>query len=320
LAAGYTWYFDQLNVQTLLFKNGFDRVTVWRTGSSAAATDELVPSIPGGATLAVLAHKCAIKPIWTVSVIVPVFNEIRTFPRLFEQLYALNLATVEKEIIVVESGSTDGTQDAVRAIQDVPGVRVIWQDRPRGKGYAVRAGLNEATGDFVIIQDADLEYDLNDYAILLEPLMKGSEAFVIGSRHGTTGWKIRSFSDSVPLASALNLGHLFFTSVVNIAFNQHLADPFSMFKVFRRDCLYGLSFECDRFDFDFELLVKLVRKGYRPSEIPVNYTSRSFAEGKKVSIARDPLTWLWAIAKYRRQPTSAYLKKPLVTLADAAVA
>jgi hypothetical protein len=307
LAEPYSWYFDQLNAQTLLYKNGFDRITIWRADRRMEGD---APEIPGRATLAILAHKRPTKPMWKLSVIVPVFNEIATFTRLFNQLYSLEVPGVEKEIIVVESGSTDGTRNAVRAIQALPNVRVIWQDRPLGKGFAVRAGLREATGDFVVIQDADLEYDLNDYAILLEPLIKGSEAFVIGSRHGATGWKIRSFSDSLGLASVLNVGHLIFTALVNTLFNQSLSDPFSMFKVFRRDCIYGLAFQCNRFDFDFELLIKLIRKGYRPLEIPVNYTSRSFAEGKKVSMAHDPLTWLRVLLRLRLQETSAFLMRP----------
>lgn len=99
-----------------------------------------------------------------------------------------------------------------------------------------------------------------------------------------------------------NVGHVVFLQLLNRIYDQHLADPFSMFKVFRRDCIAGLSFECDRFDFDFEIVIKLLRKGYRPLEIPVNYHSRSIAEGKKVSMVRDPLTWLRALARYRTSP------------------
>ena len=96
-----------------------------------------------------------------------------------------------------------------------------------------------------------------------------------------------------------NLGHWFFTTLINVLFLQRLRDPFTMFKVFRRDCLFGLKFECDRFDFDYELLIKLIRKGYRPIELPVNYRSRSFKEGKKVRMFRDPLTWLRTLAWLR---------------------
>jgi hypothetical protein len=123
---------------------------------------------------------------------------------------------------------------------------------------------------------------------------------------------MRHFADARVLGSMLNLGHIVFTSLINILFDLHLQDPFSMYKVFRRDCIHGLRFECSRFDFDYELLIKLVRKGYRPIEIPVNYESRSFAEGKKISMVRDPLTWVWALFRYRTQPMAAFLERPLV--------
>jgi hypothetical protein len=124
---------------------------------------------------------------------------------------------------------------------------------------------------------------------------------VLGARHGLegNGWKIRHFADQVFVSGLLNLGHVFFTSLFNIVYGQRLRDPFTMFKVFRRECLHGLTFESNRFDFDWELVGKLVRAGYTPLEIPVNYTSRSFKEGKKVTFWRDPLTWIRACFKYR---------------------
>jgi Glycosyl transferase family 2 len=312
LSGGYNWHFDRLNLQTLLFKTGFDRVALWVAGERLPdARGVLKPvCIPGDVDLLVLARKCPRPARFKLSVIVPVYNERETFPELMTRLRALELPAIDKEIIVVESGSTDGTHDQVSQVQREGDVKVIWQDRPRGKGFAVREGLRAATGDFVIIQDADLEYDLNDYSILLEPLVRGREAFVIGSRHATNGWKMRTFNDARLLSSFFNIGHIFFTTLINVLFDQNLDDPFSMFKVFRRDCVFGLSFECDRFDFDYELLIKLIRKGYRPVEIPVNYQSRSFAEGKKVSVLRDPFTWIRALWKYRGQRLTTFLERP----------
>jgi hypothetical protein len=141
---------------------------------------------------------------------------------------------------------------------------------------------------------------MEDYDSLVRPLVSGRHAFVLGARHGGRNlWKMRQFTGQRGLSSFLNFGHWFFTSLINWLFWKRLRDPFTMFKVFRRDCLYGLRFECNRFDFDYELLIRLMQKGYTPVEIPVNYRSRSFHEGKKVSMWRDPLSWLAALARLR---------------------
>jgi glycosyltransferase involved in cell wall biosynthesis len=253
----------------------------------------------------VLAHKTAAGPVdrrpAKLSVIMPVFNERSTFAEVATQLTAKQIPGVEMEFVIVESNSTDGTRDEVRKFEGRPGVKVIYEERPRGKGHGVRTGLQSATGDFILIQDADLEYDLNDYEILLEPLRAYRAAFVLGARHGMDGktWKMRHFTDQVFVSQVMNLGHLFFTGLFNLVYGQRLRDPFTMYKVFRRDCLYGLTFESNRFDFDWELVGKLVRAGYIPLEIPVNYSSRSFKEGKKVSFWRDPFTYFRACFKYR---------------------
>jgi glycosyltransferase involved in cell wall biosynthesis/SAM-dependent methyltransferase len=248
----------------------------------------------------IFSRKAPARPRPVLSVIVPAYNEVKTFGILMETLLVKEMTGLQMEIIVVESNSTDGTRELALKHKDHPRVKLILEDQPRGKGHAVRTGLKAATGDYVLIQDADLEYDLEDYDGLLEPLVAGRAAFVLGSRHGGRNvWKMRQFTGQFGLSQFVNLGHRFFATLVNVLFSQRLRDPFTMFKVFRRDCLYALEFECNRFDFDFELLVKLVRKGYHPVELPVNYRSRSFKEGKKVRIFRDPLTWLKALAWLR---------------------
>ena len=240
----------------------------------------------------------------TLSVIVPAYNERATFEELMERLLAKTIDGMDIEVIVVESNSRDGTREVALRYQNHARVRLILEDKPSGKGHAVRAGLAAATGDFIIIQDADLEYDINDYDALLLPLVHYQRNFVLGSRHVAqkNSWKIRDFADSSALAAYFNLGHLFFLKLFNLIYSQQLTDPFTMFKVFRRECLYGLAFESARFDFDIELTIRLLRKGYKILEIPVNYKSRSVAEGKKVTLLWDPLTWLWAYAKYRFAP------------------
>jgi glycosyltransferase involved in cell wall biosynthesis len=239
-----------------------------------------------------------IPKILKVSIIVPVFNEAKTFSQMMGLLSEKNISSLEKEIIIVESNSTDGTREAVLEYKNKPEVKIILEDKPRGKGAAVRTGLLHATGDFILIQDGDLEYDLNDYDKLLAPLIKNEAAFVLGSRH-VNGWKMRHFETAPWTSFIMNVGHVFFVTLLNILCGQKLKDPFTMYKVFRRDCLHGLTFKANRFDFDFELVIKLLRKGYVPLEIPINYKSRSFSEGKKVSIIRDPLTWIVALFRFR---------------------
>ena len=177
----------------------------------------------------------------------------------------------DREIIVIESNSTDGTRELAEQYRGHPDIKLVLQDRPRGKGNAVREGFRHATGDIVLIQDADLEYDLDDYDALLAPILSHRALFVLGTRHGGN-WKMRRFATQKTLATGLNLGHAFFAGLINVLFRQNMTDPFTMFKVFRRDCLFGLELQCDRFDFDHELVIKFVRKGYRPLEIPVNYS------------------------------------------------
>ena len=238
----------------------------------------------------------------TLSVIVPVFNEVATVQKTLDALLAKEIPGACLEVLIVESNSTDGSREVVLRYRDRPRVKLILEDRPHGKGHAVRAGLAAATGDVVLIQDADLEYDMADYETLLAPILAGRQAFVLGSRHGRGGWAIRKFSDHPFQAFVLNVAHWTFTLLINVSLGIWLRDPFTMYKVFRRDCLNGLTFTCNRFDFDWELLIKLVRKGYRPIEIPITYRSRSFQQGKKIRMFRDPLTWLvaWANARFGR--------------------
>ncbi len=320
-------YFEPKTLETALFRTGYHQVIVqpgWKvlTFDYVAKHFERFPVpvltplvnlvsrlLPEGmrkryrrvvaSGMMVFARKTELPEKRKVSVVIPAFNEAATFQPLLDSVLAKQLPNLDVEVVLVESNSTDGTRELALKYQDHPRVRLVLEDRPQGKGHAVRTGLAHASGDFILIQDADLEYDLEDYDALLEPLVSGREAFTLGARHGGGAWKMREFTGQRLLSTALNAGHLFFTTLVNVLFLQRLKDPFTMFKVFRRDCLFGLRFECNRFDFDYELLVKLIRKGYQPVELPVNYRSRSFKEGKKVSLFGDPLSWVKACLKLR---------------------
>lgn len=323
----HLFYFDRRTVQGALFRAGFEGV-VLRPGFKVLSLDyvarhfdrfavpgftpllrllrRLVPPFLGHRPVRVVAsgllafsRRAELRELRRLSVVVPAYNESATFDTVLAGLLAKEVQGLDVEVVVVESGSTDGTREKAQAVAAHPRVRLVLEDRPRGKGHAVRAGLARATGDFVLIQDADLEYDLDDYDALLEPLVRCREAFVLGSRHGGRAHKMRTFTSDPGLAHFLNFGHWLFATLINVLFGQRLKDPFTMYKVFRRDCLTGLDLRCDRFDFDIELLVQLLRKGYRPIEIPVSYRSRSFQEGKKVSVWRDPWTWLAVLARLR---------------------
>jgi hypothetical protein len=237
-----------------------------------------------------------------LSVIFPVYNEAELVELSLQRVLEKEIPGVDIEVVIVESNSTDGSREIVERYRDHPRVRLILEDRPSGKGHAVRTGLAHATGEVVLFQDADLEYDINDYDILVAPLFELKRNFVLGSRHnpGGAAWKIRTFADQPVVAMVTNFAHLVLLTMFNTLYAQRLADPFTMYKVFRRDCLHGLTFECNRFDFDYEITIKLLRKGYQPVEIPINYLSRSFKEGKKVSFFGDPPTWIRAMLKMRR--------------------
>ncbi len=238
-----------------------------------------------------------------LSIIMPVFNESKTFADTFEHVYAAHVPGVDREIVIVESNSTDGSRDLVRKVEGREGVVVLYEENPQGKGHAVRAGIEASKGDYILIQDADSEYDVGDYDIVLGPLIEHHATFVLGSRHlGGRTWKIRSFANQKLLSYVMNIAHESFTALANALYLTEMRDPTTMYKVFRRDAYEGIRFTRDRFDFDWELVCKLVRRGHVPVEVPVNYRSRSYAEGKKVRFLQDPLTWLETIVASRFEP------------------
>jgi glycosyltransferase involved in cell wall biosynthesis len=241
-----------------------------------------------------------------VSILIAVYNEASSVAELLERVWAQPVPASSREIIIIESQSTDGSRAIVtdfaarHAVEPHCTVRLIFEPQARGKGHAIRAGLAAVTGDVILIQDADLEYDVSDYPLLLQPIVEGRAAFVIGSRHlGPSRWRIRKFARGSLQAALMNMGGLLFHTLFNLAFGSRLTDPTSMFKVFRADCLEGLHLSCNRFDFDYELLGKLMRAGFAPLEVPVSYRSRGFDEGKKIRVLRDPPGWVWAIFRAR---------------------
>jgi hypothetical protein len=234
-----------------------------------------------------------------LSIVLPVFEEAGTVRQVIEALLEKRLR-VEKELIIVESGSRDGTREIVAEYEGVPGVRVIYEPAPRGKGHAVRSGLGAASGSIVLIQDADLEYDVDDYDALLEPILQRRASFVLGSRTlGAGDWKVRRFARGALSGLLLNLAQVGFAKTFNLLYQQRTTDVNTMFKVFRRSALDGVKLESDGFELDIELVCKLVLAGHAPLEVPVNYVARDFSQGKKIRFLRDAWPGYAAFFKYR---------------------
>lgn len=234
-----------------------------------------------------------------LSIVLPVFNEAHYAKAVIDAVLAKPLK-IDRELIIVESNSTDGTRDIVGGYDGRPGVTVVYQDRPRGKGHAVRAGLARVSGTIVLIQDADFEYDIDDYDALLEPILQRKATFVLGSRSlGLDDWKVRRY-EATPLRHvALNAAQVIFAKTYNALYHQRVTDVNTMFKVFRSDCLDGLDLESNGFDLDIELVCKLARNGHAPMEVPVNYVARGFGDGKKIRFWRDAFPTYAAFFRYR---------------------
>jgi glycosyltransferase involved in cell wall biosynthesis len=234
-----------------------------------------------------------------LSIIMPVYNEAKYIDEIISLVCAVDIGDITKEIIIIESNSTDGTRELVKKYENKPEFKIIYEERPAGKGHAVRNGIKAATGDILLIQDADLEYNPNEYPILLKPIIDGKAKFVLGSRHLHAGWAYRKFTHDFPMAFMCNTGTKIFDFFFNCLYGVKLTDPMTMYKVFMRECLKDIEFKSDYFDLDEEIVAKFIKKGYIPIEVPVSYSSRSFSEGKKVIFHREAIKNIIAMIKYR---------------------
>jgi glycosyltransferase involved in cell wall biosynthesis len=225
-----------------------------------------------------------------LSVIVPVFNERNTVGEILRRMRKVDLP-VDLEIVVVDDASADGTDKVLTALEDST-VRVIRHPVNRGKGAAIRTGLAEARGDLVLIQDADLEYDPDDWPKLMNPILKGKASIVYGSRF-TGERKNMLFLHWV--------GNRFLSLVTNVLYNTTISDMETCYKLFDRKVLEGITIESERFEFEPEITAKMLRRGHRIYEVPISYSGREFDEGKKITW-RDGITALWTLVKYRILP------------------
>lgn len=222
-----------------------------------------------------------------LSVIIPCYNERATVKEIVRQVLATNLA---HEIIIVDDGSTDGSRDVLAHLSGHEAVHVVLHEHNQGKGAAVRTGLQHATGEVMLVQDADLEYDPRDYPALLRPIEEGKARAVYGSRFLGGPRRTMFFWHMV--------GNRFLTLVTNVLYDTILSDMETCYKMFTADVAANLDLKSPGWGFDPEITAKILRQGIRIYEVPISYAGREFEEGKKIAW-RDGLTVLWTLLKFR---------------------
>lgn len=224
-----------------------------------------------------------------LSVVVPVFNERNTLPEIIRRVRTVELPDgIEREVIVVDDGSTDGTRDVLRQLGDST-VRVVLHDGNQGKGAALRTGFAHASGDYVLVQDADLEYDPNDWPKLFAPVISGKARVVYGSR----------FTGERRNMLLLHwIGNRFLSLVTNVLYNTTLSDMETCYKLVDRALVQEIELRANRFEIEPELTAKILKRGVRIYEVPISYTGREVADGKKITW-RDGFVALWTLLKYR---------------------
>ena len=227
---------------------------------------------------------------YVLSVLIPVYNEVNTLLELIDRVRDVEIT---KEIILVDDGSTDGTRDLMRTQIEgqFPDVKVFYHAANQGKGAAIRTAIGQATGDYLIVQDADLEYDPREYYTLLEPLLDGRADVVYGSRFlGGGAHRVHFFWHRV--------GNGLLTLLSNMLTNLNLTDMEVCYKVFKRDVLQSINLRCNKFDFEPEVTAKVAKKRCRIYEVPISYSGRDYEEGKKIGW-RDGVQAIWTIIKYK---------------------
>ena len=222
-----------------------------------------------------------------LSIIIPVFNEYETICELIRRVDAVQL---DKDIIIVDDGSTDGSRDLLKEYEGRGGFKVVYQSKNMGKGRSLRTGFEKAEGEIIIIQDADLEYNPKDYHILLEPILDGRADVVYGSRFLGGPHRVLFFWHY--------LGNRFLTTLSNMFTNINLTDMETGYKVFRRSVLDSISLRCNRFGFEPEFTAKVARNKFIIYEVPISYAGRNYSAGKKINW-KDGVAAIWFIVRFR---------------------
>ena len=231
-----------------------------------------------------------------LSIVIPAYNEEATIEAIVRRVQAVDLGPIEKEIIVVNDGSKDGTEGVLKGLS---AIRHISHERNAGKGAALTTGFQSATGDIVLIQDADLEYDPDDYAAVIRPIVEERSDVVMGSRFIL--YRPKFFGKRRSPYLSHYIGNMLITSGTILLYGQRFTDYEGCYKAFRRTVLASTPVQAQGFEFDNELICKLMRKGTRIVEVPIHYAPRSYESGKKITW-RHGMIMLWTIIKWRFLP------------------